>query len=82
MNDRVNLWLQPLDGTPPRKITNFDDDYLLRFDLSPDGKYLMAVRGVLSRRGVHRELLTAFSRLPYSPRVQSRDPQFSIEFRG
>jgi tricorn protease-like protein len=52
MNDRLNLWLQPLDGTPPRKITNFDDDYLLRFELSPDGKHLMAVRGVLSRDAV------------------------------
>ena len=52
MNDRVNLWLQPLDGAPPRKITSFDDDSLLRFDLSPDGKHLMAVRGVLSRDAV------------------------------
>jgi Tol biopolymer transport system component len=52
VNDRVNLWLQPLDGTPPRRITNLDDDYLLRFDVSPDGKHLMAVRGVLSRDAV------------------------------
>jgi hypothetical protein len=52
VNDRVNLWLQPLDGSPPRKITDFDDASLLRFDLSPDGKHLMAVRGVLSRDAV------------------------------
>lgn len=52
VQDRLNLWLQPLDGSPPRKLTNFDDDYLLRFDLSPDGKHLMAVRGVLSRDAV------------------------------
>jgi Tol biopolymer transport system component len=52
VNDRGNLWLQPLDGAPSRKITNFDDDHLLRFDLSPDGKHLMVVRGVLSRDAV------------------------------
>ena len=52
VNDRVNLWLQPLDGSPPRKLTDFDDGYLLRFDLSPDGRHLMAVRGVLSRDAV------------------------------
>jgi Tol biopolymer transport system component len=52
VKDRVNLWLQPLDGSPPRKLTNFDDASLLRFDLSPDGKHLMGVRGVLSRDAV------------------------------
>ena len=51
-NDRSNIWLQPLDGSPPRKITQFDDDYVLRFDVSPDGRQLAIVRGTLSRDAV------------------------------
>lgn len=51
-NDRANLWLQPLDGSPPQKITNFDTEHVWRFDLSPNGKHLAIVRGLLERDAV------------------------------
>jgi len=41
-----NLWLQPLDGTPGRQITNFKSDLILGLRWSPDGKNI----GVLTRR--------------------------------
>ncbi len=41
-----NLWLQPLDGSPGRQITNFKTDQISRIEWSPDGKSI----GVLSRR--------------------------------
>jgi Tol biopolymer transport system component len=42
-----NLWLQPLDGSPGRQITNFNtDQMILGLRWSPDGKII----GVLSRR--------------------------------
>lgn len=52
LNDRVNIWLHPLDGSPPRKVTRFDDQYVLRFAVAPDGKTLAITRGVLSRDAV------------------------------
>jgi eukaryotic-like serine/threonine-protein kinase len=52
LNDRSNIWLQPLDGSPPRKITQFDDEYVLHFDVSPDGRHMAIVRGTLSRDAV------------------------------
>ena len=52
LNDRVNVWLHPLDGSPPRKATRFDDEYVLRFDVGADGKTLAVTRGVLSRDAV------------------------------
>ena len=51
-NDRVNIWLHPLDGSPPRKVTPFDDETVIRFDVGPDGKTLAVTRGVLSRDAV------------------------------
>ena len=56
-NDRANLWLQPLDGSPPRKITNFDTEHIWRFDLSPNGQHLAIVRGLFERDAV---LITDF----------------------
>jgi Tol biopolymer transport system component len=40
-----NLWLQPLDGSPGRQITNFKSDQIVRTQWSPDGKSI----GVLIR---------------------------------
>src|ERR1700683_70884 len=40
-----NLWLQPIDGSPGRQITNFQSDAIGNFQFSPDGKTL----GVLQR---------------------------------
>ncbi len=39
-----NLWLQPLDGTPGRQITNFSTDSITQFQFSPDGKNLGVLR--------------------------------------
>ena len=44
-NGVENLWLQPLDGSRGRQITNFTTDALQEFEYSPDGKTL----GVLER---------------------------------
>jgi Tol biopolymer transport system component len=39
------IWVQPLDGGPPRKIVEFDTDRIFGFDWSRDGKALASVRG-------------------------------------
>jgi serine/threonine protein kinase len=41
-----NLWLQPIDGSPGRQITNFKTDRIRSFRWSPDGKRI----GILSER--------------------------------
>jgi Tol biopolymer transport system component len=33
-----NIWIQPLDGAPPRQITSFESGRILAFDWSRDGK--------------------------------------------
>jgi len=40
-----NLWLQPLDGSPGRQLTDFDSLQILDFHWSLDGKQLGMVRG-------------------------------------
>ncbi len=39
-----NIWRQPLDGSPPQKVTTFNDSYIYTFDWSRDGK-IAAARG-------------------------------------
>jgi Tol biopolymer transport system component len=39
-NGVQNLWLQPLDGSPGRQITNFKSGAITTFRWSPDGKTL------------------------------------------
>jgi Tol biopolymer transport system component len=39
-----NVWLQPLDGSPGRRLTNFNWDRSFTFQFSPDGKSLGLVR--------------------------------------
>jgi Tol biopolymer transport system component len=39
-----NIWLQPLDGTKGRQITNFPTDTIQIFDFSPDGKTIGMLR--------------------------------------
>jgi Tol biopolymer transport system component len=51
-NDRKNVWLQPIDGSPPRQMTHFDDEYVLYFDVVPGGNELVVVRGILARDAV------------------------------
>lgn len=40
-----NLWLQPLAGGPPRRLTDFKSDRIFRFDWSRDGRQLVCSRG-------------------------------------
>jgi WD40-like Beta Propeller Repeat len=39
-----NVWLQPLDGSPGKKITNFNADQITDMRWSPDGKTLGILR--------------------------------------
>jgi Tol biopolymer transport system component len=43
-NGADNLWLQPLDGSRGRKITNFQSDRIASYLFSPDGKTLGVMR--------------------------------------
>ena len=56
-NDRANLWLIPLDGSPHRKLTNFDEHTIFAFAPLADGKGWLVSRGDLSRDAV---LITNF----------------------
>lgn len=40
-----NIWLQPLDGSPAKQLTNFTSETIFRFAWSPDGKMIVAERG-------------------------------------
>jgi eukaryotic-like serine/threonine-protein kinase len=40
-----NVWLQPLDGSAGRQLTDFKSEQIWSFDLSPDGKKLAVLRG-------------------------------------
>lgn len=44
-NDVDNLWLQPLDGSAGRKLTNFSSLKIYSYQWSPDGKSMALVRG-------------------------------------
>src|SRR5262249_700873 len=39
-----DIWKQPLDGTPPKQLTDFKFEGRLLFNLSPDGKRLVLTR--------------------------------------
>ena len=45
----ANLWLQPLDGSPPHQLTRFSskEDPITNFALSGDGKQILIARGRL-----------------------------------
>src|SRR5438552_6134649 len=40
-----NIWIQPLDGSPAKQLTDFKSDRIYSFDWSPDGKWLALSRG-------------------------------------
>lgn len=40
-----NIWVQPLDGSSPRQLSDFKAERIDTFDWSPDGRWLAAVRG-------------------------------------
>jgi Tol biopolymer transport system component len=39
-----NIWVQPLDGSPPLQLTDFKTERIESFDWSPDGRSLAVVR--------------------------------------
>jgi Tol biopolymer transport system component len=39
-----NIWVQALDGSPARKLTNFSEGRITTFDWSPDGTRLAWTR--------------------------------------
>lgn len=41
-----NIWTQPLDGGPPRPITDFPSDNIIAFNWNADGSQLVVIRGV------------------------------------
>jgi serine/threonine protein kinase len=43
-NGVANVWVQPLDGSPGHRLTNFTSDRILSFQFSPDGKLLAVDR--------------------------------------
>jgi Tol biopolymer transport system component len=43
-NGADNLWLQPVDGSRGRQITNFPSDRIQNYEYSPDGKSLGVMR--------------------------------------
>jgi Tol biopolymer transport system component len=43
--DYSNVWLQPIDGRPARRITSFEDDLVFDFAVSRDGGTLAVARG-------------------------------------
>jgi Tol biopolymer transport system component len=43
--DADNLWLQPLDGSPGRQLTNFKSEQITDFHWSFDGSKLALIRG-------------------------------------
>jgi Tol biopolymer transport system component len=40
-----NIWVQPLDGSPPRQLSDFKAERIDSFDWSADGRWLAVVRG-------------------------------------
>jgi Tol biopolymer transport system component len=50
---RSDIWLQPLDGRPPKQLTDFRAEQILAFDWSQDGRSLAFVRNVETSDAVH-----------------------------
>lgn len=41
---RGNIWIQPLDGSQPKQVTDFKSDQIWAFDWSHDGRQLLVLR--------------------------------------
>ena len=63
----ANLWLQPLDGSPRKRLTNFSTDSIRMFYWSPDGKTLGC-----SERRLIRISCSYKNRVPPRNRVYAR----------
>jgi len=44
-DDRANIWSQPIDGSKPTRLTDFQGDELFNFAYSRDGNWLAVARG-------------------------------------
>jgi serine/threonine protein kinase/Tol biopolymer transport system component len=42
----LNLWAQPVDGGPPKPLTDFKSDFINCYALSRDGKQIAVARGI------------------------------------
>lgn len=47
-NGFANIWLLPLNGEKPKRLTNFNDNFIHSFAWSADGKRLAISRGTLT----------------------------------
>ncbi len=56
-----NLWQQPVDGSPPKQLTNFDLETTWNFAVSPDSTKVVFARGDATSEAV---LITNFRALP------------------
>jgi Tol biopolymer transport system component len=43
-----NIWSRPLDGTPPKRLTDFKSEEVFDFDISRDGDLVLSRGAVLS----------------------------------
>ena len=50
--DRANIWSQPVDGSKPKRLTDFQGDELFSFAYSRDGKWVGSGRGRGKKGGV------------------------------
>jgi tricorn protease-like protein len=37
-----NIWSVPIDGKPPRRMTNFESERIFAFDVSPDNRLVVS----------------------------------------
>jgi serine/threonine protein kinase/Tol biopolymer transport system component len=51
-NNVTNIWAQPIEGGPPKQITDFKELYMTGFAWSPDGKQLACSRSNYTRDAV------------------------------
>ena len=51
-NNVSNIWSQPIEGGPPKRVTEFTDSLITSFAWSRDGKQLVCARGQLLRDAV------------------------------
>ena len=51
-NNVTNIWSLPLDGGPPKQVTDFKDMLVTGFAWSHDGKQLACTRGALMRDAI------------------------------
>jgi len=49
LNGLSDLWVQPLNGSPPKQLTHLKAEQIQTFEWSPDGHRLALVRGVETR---------------------------------